>query len=299
MKCFVCGAEVKDGSHFCLYCGAKIDEPVWQDADALGAPLDHTQIFSKNVEEPAPREMPAINDAPEIVVEDPAPLMQESAHEPTPEELYAASVAASQAKAAVFWEQPAPEVIPAAPKAAAVAAGTVVAAADQQDIFDDAGRELTKKELKQKAKAEKKQAKQEKKAKQDKPAAGTPSFFGDDVAPIVTTGHWLVTLLLLFFIPFAAGIVAGIISGLIGNTTVTIILTILASLTALIMEFIWAFNKRTNPSKRNFFRACLIFTAIFLVLIIVLAIIFLAVFAPYIEEICDQILNEINAVAFI
>lgn len=96
-----------------------------------------------------------------------------------------------------------------------------------------------------------------------------PVFFDDNSAPIVTTGHWLATLLLLLVIPLVAGIVAAIISKLISGN-IGVLPSLVAAVIVLVMEFIWAFSKTTNPSKRNFFRAQLIYTAIIIVLTIIL-----------------------------
>ena len=79
-----------------------------------------------------------------------------------------------------------------------------------------------------------------------------PVFFDDNSAPIVTTG-------------IVAAIISKLISGNIG-----VLPSLVAAVIVLVMEFIWAFSKTTNPSKRNFFRAQLIYTAIIIVLTIIL-----------------------------
>lgn len=102
----------------------------------------------------------------------------------------------------------------------------------------------------------------------------------DELAPIVKMGSWFGTLVLWFLIPLAVGVIAAIVSTVmppygIGRILSTI-LWIVAVLSSLIFMLILAFNKRVNPSKRNFFKAylllCLILVAITIVLIIVFAI---------------------------
>ena len=128
------------------------------------------------------------------------------------------------------------------------------------------------------------------------PPAPVPSFFDDNLAPIVSTGHWLGTLLLLTLIPVAAGFVAGFVGSLLGNSTLATVLSVLASLTGLIMCFVWAFSGRTNPSKRNYFRAVLIYTAIIVVAVIVLLIIFGAAIMSYLGKFYPEMLTAVQGI---
>ena len=99
----------------------------------------------------------------------------------------------------------------------------------------------------------------------------------DDLAPIVKMGSWFGTLILWFLIPVAISVIAAGVSAVlphhgIGGILATI-LWIVAALSSLIFVLIMAFNKRVNPSKRNFFKAYLLLFLILLVVLIVLFII--------------------------
>lgn len=110
-------------------------------------------------------------------------------------------------------------------------------------------------------------------------------FFDENLAPRVSVGSWLGTLLLLMFIPLTLAVITGVVSSYIGaEHIVTLILSMVSGLSSLILIFIFAFSGRVNPSKRNFFRATLIITLIMLVLIAAAAYILIAMFPALLEE---------------
>jgi hypothetical protein len=112
------------------------------------------------------------------------------------------------------------------------------------------------------------------------PNAGPPPQF------VVGVGNWLGTMLLLMFVPLALLIVATVVGGYIGHEhIVTSILTILSGASSLILMLIWAFSRRTNPSKRNFFRAALILTLIMVVLTVALVLVVMNMFGDVYTEI--------------
>lgn len=104
-------------------------------------------------------------------------------------------------------------------------------------------------------------------------------LFNEDWAPIVKIGDWLGTLLILTLVPMALAIIAVLVGRLLGGGAIAGTLSLLASLSSLILMFYFAFAKRFNPSKRNFFKAALILTAIMLVLLIILVIVLASILA--------------------
>lgn len=109
------------------------------------------------------------------------------------------------------------------------------------------------------------------------------SYYGEQP---VSMGNWLGTMFLLLLVPLALGIVSGVIGSFVGtNHIVTNIISIIGSISPLIMSLIWAFSRRTKPSKRNFFRALLIFYIIMIVLIVALVLIVLSVYPNIITDI--------------
>jgi len=121
-----------------------------------------------------------------------------------------------------------------------------------------------------------------------------PQFFDDDLAPFVTTGHWLLTLILLVLLPVAAYVAAAIIGNLVDNAVVLTVLPPVASfITFLILVLVWAFGSRTNPSKRNFFRAYLLVILIMIVLIIVAALAFGSFITAYFQQLGIADMNHL------
>ncbi|GEM_PF-163104 len=76
------------------------------------------------------------------------------------------------------------------------------------------------------------------------PAYQTSSPYGEELAPVVSMGHWMLVFLLMC-IPFAN----------------------------IVLVFVWSFSKDTNPSKRNFMRAALIWTLIVIAIYIIIFIV--------------------------
>ncbi|MDO4582234.1 MAG: hypothetical protein Q4B96_06615, partial [Bacillota bacterium] len=111
-----------------------------------------------------------------------------------------------------------------------------------------------------------------------------PNFFDDEAAPVVSVKHWLGSFALLMLLPLAVAIVGGLLNSFLGIELISIITAVLASLAPLILMLIWAFSKKTNPSKRNMFRATLILTLIVVVLVAALAAIVSSFFAPLLSE---------------
>ncbi|MBR3392248.1 MAG: zinc-ribbon domain-containing protein [Firmicutes bacterium] len=99
------------------------------------------------------------------------------------------------------------------------------------------------------------------------------ALFNENWAPIVKTGEWIGSLLIVFLVPMALSIIAVLVEQLLGAGPVATVLSILALFSGLIIMLIFAFGKRFNPSKRNFFKAYLIITVIMIVLVIILSIV--------------------------
>lgn len=121
-----------------------------------------------------------------------------------------------------------------------------------------------------------------------------PPLFEDKLAPVISVGSWLGTLLLLMLVPLALSILAGVVGSHVGaEHIVTTLLSIVAGLSSLILMFIWAFSKRVNPSKSNFFRAALILTLAMLIIAVVLAVLFATLFSGLFEEMTGNGLGEL------
>lgn len=102
-------------------------------------------------------------------------------------------------------------------------------------------------------------------------------LFNEDWAPIVKTGDWIGSLLIVSLVPLALSVIAGLVDQLIGSPHfVSTILYVVAALSGLLLTIWFAFGKRFNPSKRNFFKAYLILTIIAIVICIILAVVFAA-----------------------
>lgn len=108
-----------------------------------------------------------------------------------------------------------------------------------------------------------------------------PSFFEDNLTPVVSVGHWLLALLILFLLPLAVAVICGIVSAYVAEPILIFILGLLPALSALILILVWAFNKRTNPSQRNFFRAYLILLIIGIIIGVAAVVFFANVFVDY------------------
>ena len=342
MKCNVCGAEVKEGSRFCYYCGSRLADQTAPAADVSAASEAYQAALAANAAAAAAEAeaadaaaeavtatasaapsgfsaadegyqaailaaakaghdtpavpLPVISSAPIGVAapasEATAPAA-EAAAAPAADaadaaKAYHESVAAAQAKAAQMWgdEVPAQTAAPAAAAVAPAAAAAAEAAAPAAEAAAPA--------VEAAAPAAEAAAPAAEAVNAAAPVVEEqkgPRFFDDDVAPIVSTGHWLLTLILLTLIPIAVSVAAGIACSLLFTDSNTIALIVSAALfvTTLIMMFIWAFNRRTNPSKRNFFRAYLIYTAIMIAVSIILTIVLLAVAMPYINQITQDL----------
>ena len=270
MKCHICGADVREGSKFCMVCGAKLAEaPAAQpavttkpqaDAPWASAPAAKTTADAPWASAPAAKPQadapwasaPAAKpqaDAPwasapaakPVAAAQPEPAAQaETPVQPQPmvEEKPVAQPAANDAaKSAAFWGEALPASAPAQPQRTAPAK-----AAEPQREYQEAPAE----EIPQ------------------------PQFFEDNDAPVVSVGHWVYTLLLLILLPIAVASGFIFLCGVLRVPEAANYASLVAAVISLILMFIWAFSKRTNPSKRNYFRAALIVTAILVVVIIIL-----------------------------
>ena len=103
-------------------------------------------------------------------------------------------------------------------------------------------------------------------------AAPEPHFFDNNDAPVVSVGHWIYTILMMILVPVALAFIASAIGRSTNDMTVYRVLFIIANLSIVVLAFIWAFNKRTNPSKRNFFRAYLIILAVCVIIAIIIGV---------------------------
>lgn len=105
------------------------------------------------------------------------------------------------------------------------------------------------------------------------------ALFNENWAPIVKTGEWIGSLLIVFLVPLALSIIAALVEQLLGVGPVATVLSILALFSGLIIMLIFAFGKRFNPSKRNFFKAYLIITLIMIVIVVILVVVLFSYFA--------------------
>ena len=108
---------------------------------------------------------------------------------------------------------------------------------------------------------------------QPQPDPRQSALFNENWAPIVKTGEWIGSLLIVFLVPLALSIIAALVEQLLGAGPVATVLSILALFSGLIIMLIFAFGKRFNPSKRNFFKAYLLITIIMIVLLIILCVV--------------------------
>ncbi len=95
----------------------------------------------------------------------------------------------------------------------------------------------------------------------------------------VSMGNWLGSLFLLLLTPIAISIINGIIASFVGSQHIVVtILSYVALFSPLVLALIWAFSPRVRPSKRNFFRAAIIFYLILIVIILLLSVMFTSFF---------------------
>ena len=119
--------------------------------------------------------------------------------------------------------------------------------------------------------------------------APRPAFFDDDLAPIVKTKSWLGTLLLWGLIPLvlvAIGVLfLALLKGETYATIIGVVFPLLGVIAWLIFCFVLAFNKRFNPSKRNFFKAYLLLLLICICIGIVVVIVLFALMVNYAQTV--------------
>ena len=131
---------------------------------------------------------------------------------------------------------------------------------------------------------------------QSQPDPRQSALFNENWAPIVKTGEWIGSLLIVFLVPLALSIIAALVEQLTGGGVAATILSIIALFSGLIIMLIFALGKRFNPSKRNFFKAYLIITVIMIVLLIVLCILAFSLMAANGTDLTDltDIVNDLN-----
>ena len=131
---------------------------------------------------------------------------------------------------------------------------------------------------------------------QPQPDPRQSALFNENWAPIVKTGEWIGSLLIVCLVPLALSIIAALVEQLLGDGPVATVLSILALFSGLIIMLIFALGKRFNPSKRNFFKAYLIITVIMIVLLIVLCILAFSLMAANGTDLTDltDIVNDLN-----
>lgn len=91
--------------------------------------------------------------------------------------------------------------------------------------------------------------------------------------PVVTMGNWIRTLLIISLLPMALNLIGAVFS-LLGTVGLIVALPfyLVGSLMPLGLALYFAFSKKVNPSKRNFFKAYLIIGVIAIVLVLVLSV---------------------------
>ncbi len=134
-------------------------------------------------------------------------------------------------------------------------------------------------------------------------AAPLPTYFSaEQLYPPVSLGNWIGTFLLLFLIPLAAGALAFFAGSYIFSDSLwTSLLSLTPTVAYIVMIFIYAFNRKVNPSKRNFFRAALVLTLICIILVGILVAVFGAYLASYLGDVenlqqvqqLEQLMNSI------
>ena len=282
MRCQICGAEMSDNNKFCPACGAKVmseaatatTTPPWASEPAAPAPATTTPPWAS---EPAATATTTPPWASEPAV--PAPAEAKAAEpvqpaaQPAPAQTVPPVAQLAQTAAPAAPAQPTASAATSAPAAPQAPAAQPTAAAQSAAFWgntvpapnNDAG--------------------------QQGPAP-EPHFFDNNDAPIVSVGHWLYTIILWILLPIAAAFLVKFLGDIINNHSIYMALNYVALLSGLILMFIWAFNKRTNPSKRNFFRALLIVTAFLVLLGVVLGLVFMdeiAEFSWYMSHMLEDV----------
>jgi len=270
MKCNICGAEMEDSYVFCLTCGAKLiklpPEPDEYAPVPPEAPVAPWENYRESGDMPVPPEAPvtpsknAFGFGEDYDVTANAPVPPETPTTPPDN-----TAAAPDIPAASFKDTFVP---PEQPAAADIAAEETP---ESRPVID--GKETA--------------------APPPIATATPPRFFDDNLVPVVSVGNWLATLLLLLLIPIAAAVIAGIAGSLIQNNWVANNLPGLVLIFAyLVIILFYAFNKRTNPSKRNFFRAAIIYTLIIIIILVAAVFALGALLMNYLEELGVQDIDQ-------
>ncbi len=113
-----------------------------------------------------------------------------------------------------------------------------------------------------------------------------PAFFAPDpLFPPVSVGNWILTFLLLLFVPLAVSALFYFIAASFLKSLFWLDMSGLAAPIAyIIMLLIYAFCGKVNPSKRNFFRAVLIISLILLLVGGILLIVFGSYLLTYLND---------------
>ena len=122
---------------------------------------------------------------------------------------------------------------------------------------------------------------------QPQPDPRQGALFNENWAPIVKTGEWIGSLLIVFLVPLALSIIAALVEQLTDGGVVAAGVSLIAVFSGLIIMLIFAFGKRFNPSKRNFFKAYLIITIIMIVVVVILTIILVSFMAARGTDLSD------------
>ena len=101
-------------------------------------------------------------------------------------------------------------------------------------------------------------------------------FFEDNLAPIVSVGSWFGSLALMTVIPLVFLVLSSLSPLILPQRFAmlgSMVFSLAGALSLLIFLFVVAFGKRFNPSKRNFFKAYLLFLLLIVVLSIALGVV--------------------------
>ena len=293
MKCQVCGAEMSENNKFCLVCGAKLIKdtpqpaatPPWASASTPAAPAaDSTAPWASAPVAPWASAPAAPAAQPTAAPAQPAASAAQQTPAPAQPAAPAAKPTAASAQPAAPAAQPtAASAQPAAPAAQPTAASAQPAAPAAQPTPAPAqpaalAAQPTPAPAQPTAQAAQAAAfwgsaapAQNADANQQG-AAPEPHFFDNNDAPVVSVGHWIYTILMMILVPVALAFIASAIGESTNDMTVYRVLSVIAVLSIVVLAFIWAFNKRTNPSKRNFFRAYLIILAVCVIIAIIVGV---------------------------
>ncbi|MCR4963084.1 MAG: hypothetical protein K6B40_04310 [Firmicutes bacterium] len=269
MICPNCKNHVVEGSAYCNKCGialppeteAAASQPESVAAAVMASLLRST---SSSTNDPAQPQAEATAAAPKPQPEVDLPKLQPEANLPKPQP--EANLPKPQPEANL--PKPQPEANLPKPKAASAKPGKAPAA----DIF-------TARESGPAAPA----------AESETTAAPRPDFFAPEpLFSPVSTGNWILTFLLLLFVPLAAAGLFYFITGYcLKNQSLADFSALVIPAVFVLMLLFYAFFRRINPSKRNFFRAVLIIS---LILLLVGGILF-AVFRSYLLTYLNDIIN--------